>query len=295
MTIAAPLTVRVPQKKALLIACQYPQLRDMEMELVGTHRDPITTQKLLIDIYGWKLQDINILMDDGKHQDPTRENIMRAMKELVADAQPRDQFVFLFSGHGGQVPDLDGDEELDGLDEVIWPMDIEVKQGDDQYQKNYILDDDIRRILVDSLPPDTSLVMLFDCCHSGTAADLDSCNGDDCPMTPAVENVSNGRFFGTTNALPTNYAIKSTVQKDYTEEVDTIYSPMSRMVSKSTTTTVNRAVKPFVTSWSACKDSQLTMQCEDGCFIAAFARALRMSRLESYTADRNGMAHPYFV
>ncbi|TCD60226.1 hypothetical protein EIP91_010534 [Steccherinum ochraceum] len=283
MTIAAPLTLRVPRKKALLIAVGYPQLEPWDMNLPGTHRDPITARDLLLDVYDWKTEDITILMDDGKCVDPTRDNIMQAMEDLVADAQSGDQFVFMFSGHGGQVPDENDDEE-DGYDEVIWPLDIKVNPADDKtYEENYILDDDIHKILIDSLPGETRLVMLFDCCHSGTAADLECTNGDECPVTPVTSSKSNGRILGNTKGLPANYTITSTVHKDYTEEVDTIYSPMSRMMSKSTTTVHNKPVLPFVTSWSACKDNQLTIEDVDGCFIAAFARALRQNPNQTHS------------
>jgi hypothetical protein len=74
------------------------------------------------------------LTDDAKDAGslPTRDNILGAMKWLVKDARahdslfihckcsicPKPQFayVFLDSGHGGQIKDNDGDE-VDGYDE----------------------------------------------------------------------------------------------------------------------------------------------------------------------------------
>ncbi|KAH8101125.1 peptidase C14, caspase domain-containing protein [Cristinia sonorae] len=281
MTISPPLSLRVPQKKALLIAVRYGQLRDWNLELPATHRDPITTRNLLQDVYGWKSEDITILMDDGKHRDPTRDNIIQAMKELVMDAQSGDHFVFMFSGHGGQVADLDNDED-DGFDEVIWPSDIQLDQIDLTYQKNCILDDEIKKILVASLPAESRLVMLFDCCHSGTIADLAFRNGDECPQSPDTARPA-GRLLGNRNGPPQNYTITTTVQQDYTEEVDIMYSSMSNMENKSKTITVNKPVQPYVTSWSACKDNQLTLESDDGCFIAAFARALRANPNQTHS------------
>lgn len=44
------------------------------------------------------------------------------MRWLVRDAQPHDSLFLHYSGHGGQTKDLNGDE-VDGLDEVIFPVD----------------------------------------------------------------------------------------------------------------------------------------------------------------------------
>jgi hypothetical protein len=66
-------------------------------------------------------------------------------------------------GHGGQTKDLDGDEE-DGYDEVIYPVDFRT-QG-------HIVDDEMHRIMVQSLRPGVRLTAIFDSCHSGSALDL---------------------------------------------------------------------------------------------------------------------------
>lgn len=52
-------------------------------------------------------------MDDpsfGWRQQPTRQNILEAMRWLVAGAQPNDSLFFHYSGHGGQAKDVSGDE-----------------------------------------------------------------------------------------------------------------------------------------------------------------------------------------
>lgn len=66
-------------------------------------------------------------------------------------------------GHGGQTPDLDGDED-DGYDEVIYPVDFRVA--------GHIVDDEMHRIMVRSLRPGVRLTAIFDSCHSGSALDL---------------------------------------------------------------------------------------------------------------------------
>lgn len=48
---------------------------------------------------------------------PTKQNILNAVKWLVSDAKAGDSLWFSYSGHGTQVVDTDGDED-DGYDEA---------------------------------------------------------------------------------------------------------------------------------------------------------------------------------
>jgi metacaspase-1 len=98
-----------------------------------------------------------------KSKPPTRANILQAMKNLVAGAQPGDSLFLQFSGHGSQVPDTSGDE-VDGLDETILPLDFKTA--------GQITDDEMYDILVRGVPMGVRLTVLFDCCHSGTGLDL---------------------------------------------------------------------------------------------------------------------------
>jgi hypothetical protein len=68
-----------------------------------------------------------------------------------------------YSGHGGQVKDPDGDRES-GLDDTIVPVD---------YEKNGQIDSDkLHKTLVSALPASSTLFVIFDCCHSGSAIEL---------------------------------------------------------------------------------------------------------------------------
>ena len=132
--------------------------------------------------FGYAREDMVILTDDQQNpmSQPTKQNILRAMHWLVKDAKPNDSLFFHYSGklppascacdsvligvgHGGQTPDLDGDED-DGYDEVIYPVDFRT-QG-------HIVDDEMHRIMVQSLQPGVRLTAIFDSCHSGSALDL---------------------------------------------------------------------------------------------------------------------------
>lgn len=67
-------------------------------------------------------------------------------------------------GHGGRIRDDNWDEEKDGYDETIVPLDYDTA--------GQIRDDDLNACLVEPMAPGVSLVALMDCCHSGTVLDL---------------------------------------------------------------------------------------------------------------------------
>jgi len=81
--------------------------------------------------YQYTLHNLNptlpqvLLTDDQQNpmSIPTKANIFRAMTWLVRDARPNDSLFFHYSGHGGQTPDLDGDED-DGYDEGTLPLSL---------------------------------------------------------------------------------------------------------------------------------------------------------------------------
>ena len=67
---------------------------------------------------------MHVLLDDGEHEEPTRENMMAAIQSLVAGAADGDSLFFHFSGHGTQQRDTSGDE-ADGMDEALVPLDYQ--------------------------------------------------------------------------------------------------------------------------------------------------------------------------
>ena len=70
---------------------------------------------------------------------------------------------FLFQGHGGSLPDDNGDEE-DGMDETMIPVDFQHagQIGDDELFENFIV----------PMASNVTVTCLMDCCHSGSILDL---------------------------------------------------------------------------------------------------------------------------
>lgn len=85
----------------------------------------------------------------------TRENVLANVKYLLNKANPSDSVLIQFSGHGTQLPDINGDED-DGMDEAICVYD------------GLVMDDEIWEIMRTYKKPGTALVFVSDSCHSGS-------------------------------------------------------------------------------------------------------------------------------
>lgn len=79
-------------------------------ELSGCHNDVASMKNYIMKHHGFKKSDMTILMDDGKHEKPTKARILRAYKEVVEKSRPGDSVFCHYSGHGGRVKDKNGDE-----------------------------------------------------------------------------------------------------------------------------------------------------------------------------------------
>jgi hypothetical protein len=141
-------------KKALLVGINdYPGAAN---DLAGCVNDTANLRSLLVKVFGFEAGNVKILTDAKA----TRDAILGTLRDLVAKASAGDTIVFHYSGHGSQVPDENGDEKADRLDEVICPRDF-------SWDGCWISDDDLSRIFV-GLAADVHLEVLLDSCHSGT-------------------------------------------------------------------------------------------------------------------------------
>merc|ERR1719384_2915837 len=120
-------------------------------------------KEYLMDVQGFPERNITMLLDDGVYTDPTRDNIIDAFGKLVEESEYGDACFVHYSGHGGKLPDDNGDEE-DGYDETLIPLDFA--------SAGQIRDDEVFVTLVGAMKSGVTLTCLMDCCHSGSILDL---------------------------------------------------------------------------------------------------------------------------
>jgi hypothetical protein len=152
-------------RRALLIGINY---FGTSSQLNGCINDVINVKNFLKSEFGLLDSDIRIMTDDANTPDnlkPTKANIVEGLKWLTTGIQQNAKLFLHYSGHGIQTHDFGGKkDENDGCDEAICPSDYDTN--------GFILDDDLRVNVINTLPARAQLFSIFDCCHSGTILDL---------------------------------------------------------------------------------------------------------------------------
>ena len=149
-------------KKALLLGLNYPNTPNA---LSGCVNDVVNIRNLLINTYGFKATDIELITDvqigtDGTATKTsiTQNQVVQAMSRFFNGVAANDHLFIYYSGHGVSVADASHDE-TDGKDEAIYFID------------NILSDDHLSKMLL-SLPYQVKATLFFDCCFSGTMCDL---------------------------------------------------------------------------------------------------------------------------
>ncbi|KAK8834639.1 hypothetical protein M9Y10_010728 [Tritrichomonas musculus] len=92
-----------------------------------------------------------------------------------------DYLVVYYTGHGASVKDTSGDED-DGYDEAL------------VFDDDFIVDDELANVLANSEKKSTSKVLLLnDCCHSGSIYDLQTGSYQGLKMPPNLLSISAAR------------------------------------------------------------------------------------------------------
>jgi uncharacterized caspase-like protein len=149
-----PTLARADQHALLVGVNRYPDFKDADLK--GAGHDVRNLRQVLIREYGFPVANVRVLTD----AQATLEGLRAAFRDLAGQTRAGDTVVFHFSGHGMQLPDDNGDEE-DGLDEALCPCDTT------PLGQNALRDDELDRLL--NALPAGEVVVLLDCCHSGTA------------------------------------------------------------------------------------------------------------------------------
>lgn len=164
-------------KKAVLIGINYIGTPN---ELNGCINDAESIKKRLIDNNFTDITTITDLTDIK----PTRDVIIKYFTNLLKNSSPGDLLCFIYSGHGSYLKDTNNDE-IDGRDEVIVPLDL-----------NFIKDDELKTIIQKYLKKGVTLFAMFDSCFSGTVLDLKYQYLDSLNYDKVTENKKNIETLG---------------------------------------------------------------------------------------------------
>ena len=83
-------------RRAVMIGIEY--VGHEQGVLRGCHNDVLNMQKYLRDVQGFGDENIHLLMDDGIHMAPTKDNILNAYRQIIADSDDGDVIFLHYSG-----------------------------------------------------------------------------------------------------------------------------------------------------------------------------------------------------
>lgn len=168
------------QKHALVIGINYAN-RPPLPPLFGCINDGVMMDDMLRNRMGYT--SVTFLRDDTDVADnlPTKSNIMAQLNRLSALSEISAEVCIYYSGHGGLIPDFNGDEPFWG-DSVIYPCDtftmvcsppvgsevIFTLNGN--YIVGPIIDDDLQKVIKQFRCP---TLIFMDTCNNGTGMDLE--------------------------------------------------------------------------------------------------------------------------
>lgn len=167
--LGAPASAEI---RALLVGVSDYQFLDADLR--GPANDVGLMARALI-ARGAKASDITVLaapdaqLPEGVANSgvPTRAAILAGLDALAATATDDTHAVFYFSGHGTQMPDMNGDEQ-GGFDEIFLPADAKGWSGAAGTVENAIIDDEMTPKMQAILDTGAQLVAMLDACHSET-------------------------------------------------------------------------------------------------------------------------------
>lgn len=150
---------------ALLLGINYVDTPDAHLK--GCVNDVENMRAFLIVRLGFSPDTVRVYSDEDPNTRDrcTAVGIVRSIQELAIKSwkDNLDQVWIHYSGHGSQILDASSDE-ADKKDECLVPSDFRKGGG--------IITDDVILKLLNYFNPKTKVFTMFDCCHSGSIADL---------------------------------------------------------------------------------------------------------------------------
>lgn len=239
--------------------------------LRGCHQD-VTNMMEFLRFKGYSSDPgSQVVMRDDQHTDPrgpffpTGKNMLAAMHWLISE--PNTCNFLHYSGHGSQVKDPDGDRES-GYDDTIVPVD---------FQTNGQIDSDkLHRTLVSALPPNSTLFVIFDCCHSGSAIELPFVFRSDADGNVSlIDNVKTGvnLLHEASSLIQGGFTMDKLVQaKSLFARANTFFKQLSHAGDEPQEEGVGeehfvedwKSEHKFVTMFSGCRDDQTSADASIG-------------------------------
>ncbi|MFO1426532.1 MAG: caspase family protein [Steroidobacteraceae bacterium] len=157
--LAAPLTSRA-ESRALLVGVGHYQYPGIDLPAIDLD---LERMRDALNRLGFDNRQIHVLQDEQA----TSAAVVREFGSWLREGvRPEDHVVFYFSGHGSNVPDLDGDEE-DGVDEVLVTNDMRRATVRGRASLAGVVTDDQIASLLAKIPS-RHVLIIVDACHSGT-------------------------------------------------------------------------------------------------------------------------------
>lgn len=98
----------------------------------------------------------------------TKEAVAAKIHQIGQRVGDNHYFIFYYSGHGTSMKDSSGDEQ-DGEDEALCFVGPQGQLAG----KYFMTDDEFAETVMDSIHEGANILILTDCCHSGTIGDLE--------------------------------------------------------------------------------------------------------------------------
>lgn len=149
-----------PVKRALLVGIDRYKSKKIR-SLDGCVNDARLMHTLLQTPFGFIDDDDRMRVLEN--EDATRDNILRALDQLVEKTERNDVVVIYYAGHGSQMTDREGDE-ASGYDNTLMPTDSEGWSGENRD----ITDDELHLVLHALAEKTRYITLIVDACHSGT-------------------------------------------------------------------------------------------------------------------------------
>jgi hypothetical protein len=179
-----------------------------------------------------------------------RDNVIEAIGAAAKELKPGDIFLLTYSGHGGQVPDVNRDEQDDDLDETWCLYDAQLID-DESYTLWSKFDEDVR------------VVVISDSCHSGSVI-RNATLGAAGPLAKSPDGAP-------ARAMPFDVAASVYMQnRDFYRKLGT---SLAQVEAHVLTKQLSSAIAATVRLVSGCQDNQLSYDgIENGQFTSRLLR-----------------------